>query len=132
MPRFDSHSPAVAILILASVLTACNGGSDSGSKSESSSNPETAAASSVPAPGNARKGASITLHWPIPQLREDGSILEIDEIAGYELTYKNSRRDLEVVTIDDGVYQVMGIANTHVIATPAGNVMFDTGLSIQA
>ena len=41
------------------------------------------------------------MHWPVPQLREDGSVLAIDEIAGYELTYKNSRRELQVVTIDD-------------------------------
>ncbi|MGI9284975.1 MAG: MBL fold metallo-hydrolase [Pseudomonadales bacterium] len=39
---------------------------------------------------------------------------------------------IEVVNIADGVYQVMGIGNAHLIATPAGNVMFDTGLSIQA
>ena len=39
---------------------------------------------------------------------------------------------IEVVTIADGVHQVMGIGNAHVIATPEGNVMFDTGISIQA
>lgn len=39
---------------------------------------------------------------------------------------------IKVVTIADDVYQVMGIGNTHLIATPAGNVMFDMGLSIQA
>jgi alkyl sulfatase BDS1-like metallo-beta-lactamase superfamily hydrolase len=39
---------------------------------------------------------------------------------------------IEVVDIAEGVYQVQGIANAHLIATPAGNVMFDTGISIQA
>lgn len=39
---------------------------------------------------------------------------------------------IKVVNIADGVYQVMGIGNTHLITTPAGNVLFDTGLSIQA
>lgn len=39
---------------------------------------------------------------------------------------------IEVVNIAPDVYQVMGIGNAHLIATPAGNVMFDTGLSIQA
>lgn len=39
---------------------------------------------------------------------------------------------IKVVPIADGVYQVMGVGNTHLITTPAGNVMFDTGLSIQA
>ena len=39
---------------------------------------------------------------------------------------------IQVVTIADGVYQAMGIANTHLIATAGGNVLFDTGISIQA
>jgi alkyl sulfatase BDS1-like metallo-beta-lactamase superfamily hydrolase len=39
---------------------------------------------------------------------------------------------IKVVTIAEDVYQVMGIGNAHVIATPEGNVMFDTGLGLQS
>ncbi|MEH6571218.1 MAG: MBL fold metallo-hydrolase [Halioglobus sp.] len=39
---------------------------------------------------------------------------------------------IKVVDIAENVYQVMGIGNVHVITTPAGNVMFDTGLHLQS
>jgi alkyl sulfatase BDS1-like metallo-beta-lactamase superfamily hydrolase len=39
---------------------------------------------------------------------------------------------IEVVTIAEDVYQVMGIGNTHMVVTSEGNVMYDTGISIQA
>ena len=34
--------------------------------------------------------------------------------------------------IDDDIFQATGIANTHMIVTSNGNVIYDTGLSIQA
>ncbi len=34
--------------------------------------------------------------------------------------------------IDKGIYQATGVANTHMITTSSGNVVYDTGLSIQA
>ena len=34
--------------------------------------------------------------------------------------------------ISDGIYQATGVANTHLINTSAGQVLFDTGLSTQA
>lgn len=39
---------------------------------------------------------------------------------------------IEVVKIDEDVYQVMGIGNTHLINTSEGGVLFDSGLGIQA
>jgi len=39
---------------------------------------------------------------------------------------------LEVVQLADNVYQATGIANTHMIVTGDGNVLFDTGIAIQA
>lgn len=39
---------------------------------------------------------------------------------------------IEVRTLADNIYQASGIANTHLIVTPAGNVLFDSGLSLQA
>lgn len=38
---------------------------------------------------------------------------------------------IEVTQISPDIFQVTGVANTHVISTPQGNVMFDTGLSLQ-
>ena len=39
---------------------------------------------------------------------------------------------IEVKELAEGVYQATGIANSHMIVTDAGNVMFDTGIAIQA
>lgn len=39
---------------------------------------------------------------------------------------------VEVKQINDFIFQARGIGNTHVIATSEGNVLFDSGLSIQA
>lgn len=39
---------------------------------------------------------------------------------------------IKVKELSTDVYQVMGIANTHLINTSEGSVLFDTGLSIQA
>ena len=39
---------------------------------------------------------------------------------------------IEVVQLADNVYQARGIANTHLITTAEGSVLFDSGISIQA
>lgn len=39
---------------------------------------------------------------------------------------------IEVRELADNIYQASGIANTHMIVTPEGNVLFDAGISIQA
>ncbi|MEH6548496.1 MAG: MBL fold metallo-hydrolase [Pseudomonadales bacterium] len=39
---------------------------------------------------------------------------------------------IEVRQLADNVYQATGIANTHMIVTSEGNVLFDSGISIQA
>ena len=39
---------------------------------------------------------------------------------------------IEVKELADNIYQATGIANTHMIVTPEGNVLFDSGISIQA
>ena len=41
-------------------------------------------------------------------------------------------RPVEVLQVGEVVYQATGIANTHLIPTPEGNVIFDTGLATQA
>ncbi len=38
---------------------------------------------------------------------------------------------IEVRVIAEGIYQATGVANTHLIATSAGDVLFDSGLSTQ-
>ena len=61
---------------------------------EASDNPETLAAVQF-AP------ADISLSWQIPLSREDGSALPINAIAGYEITYINSRQQSTVITLND-------------------------------
>jgi alkyl sulfatase BDS1-like metallo-beta-lactamase superfamily hydrolase len=39
---------------------------------------------------------------------------------------------IEVRKIGDFIYQARGVANTHLISTDEGNILFDSGLSIQA
>jgi alkyl sulfatase BDS1-like metallo-beta-lactamase superfamily hydrolase len=39
---------------------------------------------------------------------------------------------IEVKQLADGIYQATGIANAHMITTSEGNVLFDSGISIQA
>lgn len=39
---------------------------------------------------------------------------------------------IEVEQLSDNVYQATGIANSHMIVTDDGNVLFDTGIAIQA
>jgi alkyl sulfatase BDS1-like metallo-beta-lactamase superfamily hydrolase len=39
---------------------------------------------------------------------------------------------IEVRKLNDFVYQARGVANTHLISTSEGNVLFDVGLSLQA
>ena len=39
---------------------------------------------------------------------------------------------IEVRELSDDIYQASGIANTHMIVTDDGNVLFDSGISIQA
>lgn len=39
---------------------------------------------------------------------------------------------IELHTLADNVYQASGIANTHLITTSEGSVLFDSGISIQA
>ncbi|MCZ6828011.1 MAG: MBL fold metallo-hydrolase, partial [Gammaproteobacteria bacterium] len=41
------------------------------------------------------------------------------------------RIPIEVTELADGIYQATGIANTHMITTSEGNVLFDTGIAIQ-
>lgn len=39
---------------------------------------------------------------------------------------------VEVRQLADNIWQARGVSNTHVITTPKGNVIFDTGLAIQS
>jgi alkyl sulfatase BDS1-like metallo-beta-lactamase superfamily hydrolase len=39
---------------------------------------------------------------------------------------------IEVKQLADGIYQATGIANAHMITTTEGNVLFDSGIAIQA
>ena len=61
--------------------------------------------------------------------------LASDEVAG-EGTHGSAvdmiKRPIEVRKISDNVFYATGVANTVMVTTPAGNVVFDTGLVIQS
>ena len=68
----------------------------------------------------------------VPSLRK-AAVLQIAEIAGSVAEgYMVTSRPIEVTRVGDVVYQATGIANTHLIPTSEGNVIFDTGLATQA
>jgi alkyl sulfatase BDS1-like metallo-beta-lactamase superfamily hydrolase len=68
----------------------------------------------------------------VPSLRK-AAVIEIAEIAGSVAEgYMVTSRPVEVVKVGEVVYQATGIANTHLIPTSEGHVIFDTGLAIQA
>ena len=109
--RFQRHLLSFFLLLLtAASLAGCGGSggrnflansSVSNTSTETASeaekttdNPETTAAVQF-AP------ADITLSWQIPLSREDGSALPISAIAGYEISYENSRQQVTVITIND-------------------------------
>lgn len=45
--------------------------------------------------------ADISLSWQAPLSREDGSALPITAIAGYEISYENSRQETTVITLNN-------------------------------
>lgn len=67
-----------------------------------------------------------------PSVRK-ATTLGVAEIAGNVAEgYMADTRPVEVIQIADIVFQATGIANTQLIPTSEGYVVFDTGLSIQA
>lgn len=89
--------------VLVSALTACG---SSGGGSTPPDTFETSAAGGpplAPPPGNqfVAAAANVTLNWPIPMDREDGSALPAAEIAGYEIVYQTSHDEFQTVNIPD-------------------------------
>ena len=67
-----------------------------------------------------------------PSVRK-AATLEMAEIAGSVAEgYMADTRPIEVTRVGDIVFQATGIANTQLIPTSEGHVVFDTGLAIQA
>ncbi len=54
-----------------------------------------------PAPTAEFTSADISLSWQIPLSREDGSALPMSAIAGYEISYENSRQQSTVITLNN-------------------------------
>jgi len=54
-----------------------------------------------PAPTAEFASADISLSWQIPLSREDGSALPMSAIAGYEISYENSRQQSTVITLNN-------------------------------
>ena len=60
-----------------------------------------------------------------------GNVDDIDAAAA-EIAAGFSNTPVELRELADNVYQVTGVSNAHVIKTPEGSVVFDTGVSSQA
>ena len=79
-----------------------------------------------------------------PDARKSLEIAAVDKIGDIAVSRMNSANGegnsvaadfinipIEAREISDGVYQATGVGNVHLITTPDGNVMFDTGLVLQ-
>lgn len=111
-----------AIIFIAPLLTAaCGGGGGTSpektpsavhsSRALSSTAASSVAASSIPSMQSSSAASSaplvlngpVQLYWAIPTQRENGELLDISEIAGYELRYKlKSAADYTSILIEDG------------------------------
>ena len=54
-----------------------------------------------PVPTAEFASADISLNWQAPLSREDGSALPITAIAGYEISYENSRQQTTIITLNN-------------------------------
>ncbi len=84
--------------------------------------------------------AAMSLHAPPGGAGERrGAPLESASVSGEVMARADSERasqlhqvPVRVERIGDSIYQARGVGNVHVIATPSGHVLFDTGLATQA
>ncbi len=81
-------------------------------------------------------GASVVVllaTWVLSPSARKAATLGVAEVAGNVAEgYMVDSRPVEVIQVGDVVFQASGIANTQIIPTSEGTVVFDTGLSIQA
>src|SRR5690606_21347961 len=81
--------------------------SSSSSSSKANSSSSTPASSSSSAKSSSSSSAAstggVTLEWSIPDARENGEYLELDQIGGYELRYKKATdTEYTTIVIEDG------------------------------
>ena len=101
-PSSSSSSSSVSSNSSSSVTVSSS--SSSSIKSSSSSSSSSSAGSGV--------GGGVTLDWYIPNERENGDYLELDEIGGYEIKYKKTGDSkFTVVQINDGSVDRYNLGN---------------------
>jgi len=61
----------------------------------------------------------------------DVAMARLGEIEGNDRAAAFINTPIEARELRPNIYQVTGVANTHLISTDEGNVLFDTGLSLQ-
>lgn len=110
--RFQHYLLSIFLLLVA-LLAGCGGtGSQNALASHSANNPSDTHTAITPETDETTHNpettaalqfapADISLNWQIPLSREDGSALPISAIAGYEISYENSRQQVTVITIND-------------------------------
>ena len=96
------------LISLLSLLTACGGSSNNptnnaapNTQANSANKTNSKVDNTNPATTAKFTSADISLSWQAPLSREDGSALPITAIAGYEISYENSRQETTVITLNN-------------------------------
>ena len=93
---------------LSTLLTACGDSANNNQQTNNTTAPKASDPTTEPdtnepepAPTAEFASADISLSWQIPLSREDGSALPMSAIAGYEISYENSRQQSTVITLNN-------------------------------
>ena len=88
---------------LSTLLTACGDSANNNQQTNNTTAPKASDPKNEPEPAPTAEFASadISLSWQIPLSREDGSALPMSAIAGYEISYENSRQQSTVITLNN-------------------------------
>ena len=88
---------------LSTLLTACGDSANNNQQTNNTTAPKASDPTNEPEPSPTAEFASadISLSWQIPLSREDGSALPMSAIAGYEISYENSRQQSTVITLNN-------------------------------
>lgn len=69
----------------------------------------------------------------VKRLQEQKSEVDTSDVRASDTPVGNLIKiPIEVIRINDFIYMATGLANTYLITTPEGNVLFDTGFAFQA
>lgn len=103
-----------SLLLVSALLTACGGGG--GSSSDSSGSNNTPPSIDDPSSNPEVPVARASFSWSAPTQRQDGSELDQDDIAGYELYHmEDDSGNMDIIEVDGDVteYELDLAAGSH-------------------